>query len=103
MHDSWYEFNNEEIKSHNKRYKCDHGFCVYKTTNWNLAYMQNFVSVFNNIENVCKDKNIDFIVATFKITAPNCHGKILNDGLLIYPNGTIINIINRRPWHNPQS
>ena len=101
--DSWYEFNNEEIKSHNKRYKCDHGFCVYKTTNWNLAYMQNFVSVFNNIENVCKDKNIDFIVATFKITAPNCHGKILNDGLLIYPNGTIINIINRRPWHNPQS
>lgn len=100
--DSWYEFNNEEIKTHNKRYKCDHGFCVYKTKNWNLVYMQNFMATFNNIENVCEDKNVDYIVSTFKISAPNCHGKILNDGLLIYPNGKIRKIINRRPWHNPQ-
>lgn len=100
--DSWYEFNNEETKSHNKRYKCDHGFCVYKTKNWNLVYMQNFMSVFNNIEKVCEDENIDYIVATFKITAPHCHGKILNNGLLIYPKGKITNIINQRPWHNPQ-
>jgi len=101
--DSWYEFNNEEIKPHNKRYKCNHGFCEYKTKNWNLVYMQNFMATFNSIENVCKDKNIDYIVSTFNITSPNCHGKILNDGLLIYPNGKTIKIINRRPWHNPRS
>lgn len=100
--DSWYEFNNEETKPHNKRYKCDHGFCVYKTKNWNLVYMQNFMATFNNIENICEDKSINYIVSTFKIIAPNCYGKILNDGLLIYPNGKIRKIINRRPWHNPQ-
>lgn len=98
--DTWYKHNNEDVPSKNKRYKCDHGFCVYKTKNWNLAYMQHFTSVLNNIENVCADKSINYIVATFDIKAPNCHGKILQNGLLIYPDGKATEIINHRPWHN---
>ena len=98
--DTWYKHNNEDVPSKNKRYKCDHGFCVYKTKNWNLAYMQHFTSVLNNIENVCADKSINYIVATFDIKAPNCHGKILQNGLLIYPDGKATEIINHRLWHN---
>lgn len=98
---SWYEFNNEEIPDKNKRYKCNRGFCVYKTENWNLVYMQNFTAILNNIEKVCKDKSINYIVTTFDINSPKCHAKILNDGILIYPNGHITTIINQRPWHNP--
>ena len=98
--DTWYKHNNEDVPSKNKRYKCDHGFCIYKTKNWNLAYMQHFTSILNNIENVCADKSINYIVATFDIKAPNCHGKILQNGLLIYPDGKATEIINRRPWHN---
>ncbi len=98
--DSWYEFNNEKIPDKNKRYKCDHGFCRFDTNKWNLIYMQNFTTIMNNINTVCEDKSIDYIVTTFDIKAPNCRAKILHDGLLIYQNGKIVNIINHRPWHN---
>ena len=98
--DTWYGFNNQERPIKNKRYKCNHGFCVYKTKNWNLAYMQNFTSILKNMENVCHNQNIDYIVTTFEIDSKNCYGKILQNGLLIYPNGKVIEIINQRPWHN---
>ena len=95
----WYEFNNEKIPDKNKRYKCDHGLCKYNTPKWSLVYMQNFTALMNNIEDVCRDKSVDYIVTTFKTSAPNCHAKILTDGIIIYPNGKFIKIINRRPWH----
>lgn len=97
---SWYQYNNEIQPDKNIRYKCEKGFCVYKTQNWNMVYMQNFTAVLGNLEKVCKDKNIDFIVSNFDISAPNCHGKILKNGVLIYPNGHVSEIINQRPWHN---
>jgi len=52
------------------------------------------------MEKVCADKNVDYIVSTFDISAPNCHGKILQNGVMIYPNGKVSEIINQRPWHN---
>jgi competence protein ComEC len=97
---SWYQHNNEVQPDKNKRYKCDHGFCVYKTPKWNLVYMQNFTAILNNIESVCADKNIDYIVTTFETKSQNCYGKILDNGLMIYPNGKVKEIINQRPWHN---
>ena len=98
--DSWYEFNNQKIPDINKRYKCKKGFCRFDTNKWNLVYMQKFTNLMDNINSVCRDKSVDYIVATFDISAPKCHAKILNDGLLIYPNGKITKIINHRPWHN---
>ena len=97
---SWYEFNNEEKPDKNKRYKCDHGLCRYDSKNWNLVYIQKFTAILNTIDDVCHDKSVDYIVATFEIEAPNCHAKILNGGLIIYPNGHITKIINQRPWDN---
>ncbi len=97
---SWYEFNDEEIKSKHTKYKCSKGICTYETQNWNLVYMQHFMAIFNNIEKVCRDKDIDYIVATFAIKAPNCHAKILENGLMIYPDGSVTKIVNQRPWHN---
>ena len=97
---SWYKYNNEQQPIKNKRYKYNKGFCTYKTKNWNLAYMQTFTAMLNNIEKVCGDKDIDYIVTTFETQSPNCHGKILQNGLMIYKNGKITEIINQRPWHN---
>lgn len=96
---SWYEFNNEKVPEKNKRYKCYHGLCRYNTDKWNLVYMQNFTTLMNNIENICLDKSVDYIVTTFEINAQNCNAKILKDGLIIYPNGKFTTIVNRRPWH----
>ena len=98
---SWYEFNNEEQPDKNQRYKCVKGLCKYDSKKWNLVYMQNFTTIMDNIENVCNDKSVDYIVTTFDVHAPNCNAKILRDGLIIYPNGKFIKIINHRPWHNP--
>ena len=97
---TWRKFNNEKTSDKNERYKCDHGFCFYQTSKWNLVYMQNFTSILNNIEKVCSDKSIDYIVTTFDIDSLNCHAKILHNGLLIYPNGKIREFTNSRPWHN---
>ena len=97
---SWREFNNEETKDKNEKYKCNRGLCVYKTGRWNLVYMQNFTTIMDNIEEACSDNTIDFIVSPFEIKSSKCHANFLRDGLAIYPNGTVKRIINQRPWHN---
>ena len=96
---TWRDFNNEIQSDKNERYKCNHGLCIYKTDEWNLAYFQTFTSIMDNIKEICADKNTKFIISSFKIHAPNCHAQILNGGLLIYKNGKITKIINQRPWH----
>lgn len=97
---TWREFNKEIPSDKNERYKCDHGLCIYKTKNWNLAYMKNFTAVLNNIEEICHDNSINYIVATFDIDTKKCHAKILQNGLLIYPNSKITEFSNHRPWNN---
>jgi competence protein ComEC len=97
---TWRDFNNEEHKDKNEKYKCNHGLCKYKTDKWNLVYMQTFTTAIDNLEKICQDKNIDFIVMPFSIDAQKCHAKILTHGLLIYKNGKIEQNVNLRPWHN---
>lgn len=97
--DTWREFNNEKHVDKNPKYKCTHGLCKYKTPKWNIVYMQNFTSLLNNIEQICTDKSIDYIVTTFDTDITDCHAKILRDGILIYPSGHITNFSNHRPWH----
>ena len=62
--------------------------------------MQNFTTIMNNIEKVCTDTSVDYVVSTFTIKSPKCNAKLLHKGLIIYPNGRIKKIINQRPWHN---
>ena len=97
---SWREFNNEPQQDKNEKYKCNHGLCIYKTDKWNLVYMQNFTAIMNNIEKVCADISVDYVVSTFTIKSSKCNAKLLRKGLIIYPNGHIKKIINQRPWHN---
>ena len=98
--DSWYEFNNQPKPDKNTRFKCEHGLCIYKTQNWNLIYMKDFTTVFNNLETLCSDKSVKFIVTTFETRIQNCHATVLGGGFVIYPNGKIVKVRNQRPWHN---
>ncbi len=98
--DTWRQFNNEKANDKNEKYKCTKGLCVYETPKWKLVYMQNFTTIMDNIEKVCEDKNINYVVSSFDITSQNCYAKILSDGILIYPSGRIKNFSNHRPWHN---
>ncbi|MBR5904346.1 MAG: ComEC/Rec2 family competence protein [Alphaproteobacteria bacterium] len=96
---AWREFNHEEKSDINDRQKCTKGLCIYETPNWKLAYIENFTSTMNNIENLCKNKTINYIITPFDIHADKCNAKILNDGLIIYPSGKVKQILNHRPWH----
>nr|MBQ0091644.1 ComEC/Rec2 family competence protein [Candidatus Enterousia merdequi] len=97
---SWREFNGEEKQDKNERYKCVKGLCIYQTKNWKLVYIKTLTSVIKNIETICSDTTVDFIITPVKIEAPHCHAKIINRGLLIYQDKTITRISNLRPWNN---
>ena len=56
----------------------------------------------NNIDDVCSDKSVSYLVTPFDINGENCHAKILSDGILIYPSGKIKTFSNQRPWNSVQ-
>lgn len=97
--DSWREFNNEKKTNKNDKQQCKKGICIYETENWNLAYLQNFTAILNNIVDLCKNENINFIVSPFEINAQKCHAKVLHGAVFIYPNGKFTKIIYQRPWN----
>jgi hypothetical protein len=97
--DNWKQLNYEPTGTPNPRRKCKNGLCIYKTENWNLAYMQKFMPTYKNIVELCRDKNIDFIVSYFDIHAPKCYAKIINGGFVIYKNGDIKYTPANRIWH----
>ena len=99
--DTWRQMNGEAAGIKNIRRKPIHGVWMFETKNFKLAYIQKFVPLMQNIENLCADKNVDFIVSYFDIDAPRCNHKILRGGFVIYPDGHIKYLINSRPWHNP--
>ena len=97
--DTWKQINNEDTQTKNKRYKHVKGVYKYKTKNFNLVYIQKFVPLMNNIEQLCNDENIDYIVSYFDIDSKNCANKILGYGIMIYPNGKVKNTVTNRPWN----
>ena len=100
--DTWKQLNGEETKTPNKRRKHNKGLYIYKTKNFTLAYMQKFVPLQKNINNLCNDNEIDYIVSYFNINAPKCNHKILRGGFVIYESGKVKHTILNRPWHNPR-
>lgn len=97
--DTWKRLNNEPTETPNKRRKHNKGLYVYKTKNFNLAYMQKFTTLEKNISKLCKDEDIDYIVSYFKIYSKSCEHKILNGGLVIYDSGKIKYNNPNRLWH----
>lgn len=99
--DTWKQLNGEQPGTPNTRRKHNSGVYFYKTRNFNLAYIQKFVPLSKNIVELCRDKNIDYIVSYFDIDAPGCNNKILRGGFVIYKSGTVKFTPRMRHWHNP--
>jgi len=97
--DTWQKINNEIPTDKNAKYKCSKGLCIYKTPNWNLVYMQKFTTIMDNITKICNDETINYIVTPFDTEPEKCYGKILKEGIFIYPSGHVKNFSNHRPWH----
>jgi competence protein ComEC len=95
--ESWRYLNFENPDAPRVRRKCPNGVCIYKTPNWNLAFISRYVPLAENIAALCDDKSIDFIVSYFKTDAPGCNSKILRGGFVIYENGRIEYTSKR--WH----
>ena len=96
---SWRTFNDESTTDKIEQKKCPKGLCKYQTPNWNLVYMQSIKTVIDNINTVCRDESVDFIVSPVSIRAPKCHAKVLTGGMVIYPSGKIRKVSNHRLWH----
>lgn len=99
--DTWKQFNGEPAGTKNIRRKPNDGVWIYETDNFTLAYIQQFVPLMKNINELCNDNNIDYIVSYFDIDAPLCNHKILRGGFVIYETGYVKKIPLNRPWHNP--
>ncbi len=97
--DTWKTINNEEINTKNIRRKHSKGVYRYNTEKFNLVYIQKFVPLMNNIEQLCDDDNVDFIVSYFDIDSTKCSHKILNGGFIIYENKDIKYTPIKRRWH----
>lgn len=92
---TWKAINGEPQDTPNVRIKHDHGLYRYK----NIAYMQKFVPLMNNLPKLCADDSIDYIVSWWKIDAPNCAHKIKRGGFVMYKNGFIHRSATNRLWN----
>lgn len=97
--DTWRQINGEKPQPKNKRRKHNKGVYEYNTEHFNLVYIQKFVPLMNNIDKLCNDKNIDYIVSYFDIDSEKCAHKILRGGFVIYPDGNIKYTPTKRRWH----
>ncbi|MDR1207674.1 MAG: ComEC family competence protein [Rickettsiales bacterium] len=90
--------------------ECLDKVCVFRTPKWNLAYIQQFVPLYKNIERLCsgvipgrhstvRDNTIDFIASYFHIAAPGCRSRIMRGGFVIYESGRVEYVPSERVWH----
>lgn len=93
--DTWKARNNEPTDTPNKRRKHNQGVYHYK----NIVYIQKFVPLMNNINKLCNDDDVRYIVSYFKIDAPKCEHKLLRGGFVIYPDNSVKFIQNNRWWN----
>ncbi len=98
--DTWKRINREIPSTQNIRRRPDKGVHIYKTDKFTIAYIQKFVPLSKNIVDFCRDENIDYIVSYFDIDSDSCNHKILRNGFVIYPRGTIRYVPHNRRWHN---
>ena len=84
-----------------KRYsaECAYGACIYKTPKFTIAYVQKFMPLASNIQELCADPTVKYIVPYFKMEYPACEHKILRGGMVIYKHGTVVRTPDNRPWH----
>jgi len=100
--DTWKQISNIRTDAPNTRRKHKKGLYLFKTENFNLAYVQKFVPLRANITKLCRDDDTDYIVSYFDVSSPTCDPKILRGPVLIYSSGRVVRIPHSRPWHNPR-
>ena len=98
--DTWKRFANIPIDTPNARAKHDGGLYLFQSPKITIAYMQKFTAMRNNLEELCKDDNVDFIVSYMDIHAPSCEHKILRGGFIMLESGKIIYPYHARRWNN---
>lgn len=93
--DTWKQLNGEDTDTPNRRRKHNQGLYRYG----NIVYIQKFVPLMKNINELCADDNVKYIVSYFDIKSEKCAHKILRGGFVIYPNGHIQRITTGRRWN----
>jgi competence protein ComEC len=92
--DTWKQINGENTNTPNPRRKHEHGVYRYR----DIVYIQKFVPLMKNIKALCNDDNVRYIVSYFDIKSENCANKILRGGFVIYPDGRVRHVANKRRW-----
>ena len=96
--DTWKQINGEDINTTNRRRKHTDGIYRYR----DIAYVQKFVPLMNNIQSLCDDDNVRYIVSYFNISSETCAHKLLRGGFVIYDDGRVQFTPTNRRWHyNP--
>lgn len=93
--DTWKQLNGEEQNTPNRRRKHDNGIYRYN----DIVYVQKFIPLMKNIENLCRDNSVRYIVSYYDIKSKYCAHKLLRGGFVIYPSGRVKNIIRNRRWN----
>lgn len=98
---TWKQFNGDAPDTPTIRMKCDRGVCRYQNKNFEFVYIQKFVPLAREINNLCRATDVDYIASYFDVYAPNCNARILRGPFVIYSSGRVQPILHRRRWHNP--
>ena len=93
--DTWKQINSEPTETPNPRRKHVKGVYRYR----DIVYIQKFVPLMKNIKALCNDDNVRYIVSYFDIKSENCAHKILRGGFVIYPDGRVRHVANKRRWN----
>ena len=93
--DTWKQINGEETGTPNRRRKHDNGVYRYG----NIVYVQKFVPLMKNIEKLCQDDSVKYIVSYYEIKSEKCAHKLLRGGFVIYPNGDVKYTVRNRRWN----
>lgn len=65
-----------------------------------IAYIQKFTALQENIAALCADDGVKYIVSYFDVRGDACAHKILRGAIIIYENGDVKQMSLMRPWHN---
>lgn len=93
--DTWKQINGEAQRTPNRRRKHDNGIYRYG----NIVYVQKFVPLMKNIDLLCNDDNVKYIVSYYDIDSNMCAHKLLRGGFVIYPNGDVKYTVRNRRWN----
>ena len=92
---TWKQINGEKTGTPNRRRKHDNGIYYYG----NIVYIQKFVPLMKNIDNLCRDDSVKYIVSYYDIKSEKCAHKLLRGGFVIYPNNRVKYIGAKRRWN----